>query len=369
VSPSRRSARADSLRAHQLAVRFGAAARHPLCQAALALWSQDEQRAKALEDAVSLKMLLNKAEQQKQQAKASLDESYKEEKQKEAIEEAALWNKINEISVELREACQAQTVVLAFLEEMRIYATAQFDHELLAAKLTKNTSALKALSRVKKRWKALSTGARLKHGEQREIGTLQLLQDKKIKAAWAKGGALAGYTEAMDGGDRPLSDDEWQRRLTAREIHSHLEATVGSRVAGDKDAKEIRRVTKRLGLRLAEDQVGRKWKEPHPVTAKQEPKKRRGRPPSPNTNIKPLYVENPAAVEGVNVKAPRVVKMDSWIKTGKLTAGIKGVGTEKAIAGIDYLSCKEARKEIAAIQREIDKLTLIRGGRLGKFVY
>ena len=49
----------------------------------------------------------------------------------------------------------------------------------------------------------------------------------------------------------------------------------GVRVAGDKDAKEIRRVAKKLGIRLAEDERGRKLKWPYPP---KEPKQPLGRP-------------------------------------------------------------------------------------------
>jgi hypothetical protein len=56
-----------------------------------------------------------------------------------------------------------------------------------------------------------------------------------------KGGASDGYTEAAFGGDRALSDEAWAGRLTVREIHSRLMTAGGSRLAGDKDVKEIRR--------------------------------------------------------------------------------------------------------------------------------
>ena len=365
-APSLRAIRADSLRAHQLAARFGLAARHPLCQAALGLWDLDAQRAKAMENARRAKMLLEKAQQLKKQSRASLDHFYEKGKQKEVIIEDDFWHKVNEVSLKAQKAYQGANKCIAFHEEMRIYAAWQFGQELLAIERTKMKSVLRALSRVQKRWKALSNGKRLKYGELRELGILQQLQDKKIKAEDAKGRAVAAYMEAWFGGDRPLSDDEWQGRLTAREIHSHLAAAADPRVAGDKDAKEIRRLCKGLGLRLAKDQPGRKWKGPVPV--KQEPKKKPGRPPT-SESIKPLHTGNLAGVEALLVKAPRVVKMDSWIKTGKASAGIPGAQTEKAIARVDYAMVKTAQQDLAAIKREIDKLAMLRGGRRGKFVY
>jgi len=170
--------------------------------------------------------------------------------------------KIKENLPALREAHQAQANLLSWRREVRTHFAQQFEHEQLVAEIKKNTSALRALPRVHKRWKAFSNSARLKHGELRELGILQLLRDKKIRAEQAKGGAVAGYTKAARGGERPLSDDEWQGRLTAREIHSHLTATDGKAVAGDKEAKEVRRTTRRLKIQLDEDQVGRKSKEP-----------------------------------------------------------------------------------------------------------
>jgi hypothetical protein len=358
----------NTLRAQQAIARFGPTAKYPLCLAALEVWRLDAQLHKFKSDAVTCERLLNRLEQEKKKTRAWLDQSYKERKEKEAIEADAYWHKFNDLVPRIQKAHQAVILGVALYEEMFLYAAGKFGRELLAAERTKNTSALRALSRVQKRWKALSNGGRLKYGELRELGMLELLGGKKIRAEGAKGVAVAGYMEAASGGNRPLSDDEWQRRLTAREIHSHLEVTGGSRLAGDGDAKQIRRVAKRLGLQLAEDQRGRKWKEPAPTAVKQEPKKRRGRPPT-GASVKPVFVKNPEQVEGALLKQPRVVKADSWVKTEKETAGIKGVETKKVVATIDYADVQSARKEIAAIDRAINELRMARGGRLGKFVY
>ena len=113
---------------------------------------------------------------------------------------------------------------------------------------------------MRKRW--IANEAHLKDGNARELEMLNMLRAKVIKAKWTKGEASAGYWEALRGGDRVLDDEEWQGRLTAREIHSHIATTRGLRVAGDKDAKEIRRLARKLPLRLAKDQRGRKWKWP-----------------------------------------------------------------------------------------------------------
>jgi hypothetical protein len=160
------------------------------------------------------------------------------------------------------------------LYELRKIAVARFERERDNAK--EDTKANKALQRVRKRWEAIANGASLKDGRRRELGTLKILHDKVIKARWAIDGAASGYWEAAAGGDRLLSDEVWQGRLTAQELRLRLEATDGACVAGDREAKEIRRVLRKLGIRLAEDQRGRKWKSPY--LKNQEPKRPRGRP-------------------------------------------------------------------------------------------
>ena len=336
---------ADSLRTRQAIARFGKAARHPLCLAALDLWAFDAKSSRLKEDASSTEELLNSAERQKKQARALLDQFYKEGKQKEAIEADSLYHKINEHLRKARGAYQAQVKLLAMHDEIRTYPAERFERERLAAERAKNKSALRALPRVEKRWKALSNRARLKYSERRELGILQMLRNKKIKAEWAKGGALAGYTEAAFGGDRPLSDDEWQGRLTAREIHSHVKATDGAGVAGDKDAKEVRRSARRMGIRLDEDQRGRKWKAPRQAT--QKPKQPRGRP---RTKPDIIFTHQP---EGFEVEKSRT------------PAGEPSYGWREK----NQRELKHFRKEQKKIDREIRKLTLLRGGSLGKYCY
>jgi hypothetical protein len=111
----------------------------------------------------------------------------------------------------------------------------------------------------------------LKDGDRRKLEILNILQDEVIKAKWSKNGAVAGYWEVGASGNRPLSDESWKERLTAKEIQSRLVAAPG-----DKDAKEVRRLLKKLGIRPAKDQLGRKWEWPY--LKKQKPKRPRGRP-------------------------------------------------------------------------------------------
>jgi hypothetical protein len=135
------------------------------------------------------------------------------------------------------------------------------------------TKALKALQRTHKRWSANpnAIGVHLKEGDWRKLEILNMLQDEVIKAKWSKNGAAAGYWEVAAGGNRPLSDESWQGQLTAKEIQSRLVDAPG-----DKDAKEVRRLLKKLGFRSAKDQLGRKWKSPY--LKKQKSKRPRGRP-------------------------------------------------------------------------------------------
>jgi hypothetical protein len=135
------------------------------------------------------------------------------------------------------------------------------------------TKALRALQRTRKRWSANpnAIGVHLKDGDRRQLEILNMLQNEVIKAKWSKNGAAAGYLQAGPGGNRPLSDESWQGRLTAKEIQSRLVDAPG-----DKDAKEVSRLLKKLGIRPAKDQLGRKWESPY--LKKQKPKRPRGRP-------------------------------------------------------------------------------------------
>jgi hypothetical protein len=207
------------------------------------------------------------------------------------------------------------------------------------------------LKLVKQRWRAnlSGKGARLRAGDQRELEILNMLRDKVIKAAGAtKEGGVAGYLEAVRGGDRPLSDEVWQGRFTVREIHSRLMTVGGPRVAGDKDGKEIRRTMRRLGIRPAEDQRGRKWKPPLPQ--KQEPKRPRGR-----TRTKP-------EIKSMSLEAIQAM----LAKTAQQGDGLRNQQIYKAG---DESGLRWARQVNKSIDREIARLSLRRGGRKGQFVY
>jgi hypothetical protein len=216
--------------------------------------------------------LVCEARQQKKQAEALVEQFRKEGKGSEAKEASALLGNIDKHLLKTQQCSQAITKGISIHLKLHGMAVGRFGWEYNAA----GADALKALPRVRQRWEAVNNGERPKEGDARELGSLQLLRDKKIKAEWAKGGATAGFWEAATGGDRPLSDEVWSGRLTVQEIRSHLEAAYGHGVAGGKEGKEIRRTLKTLGIRPAEDQRGRKWKGPCP--GKQKPQQPLGRP-------------------------------------------------------------------------------------------
>jgi hypothetical protein len=352
----------SSLRAEQAVAKFGKAARHPLCLAGLDLWALEAKRSKLMKDAQPMKEFLDRADQNKKRARELYEHFYKEGKEKDVIAARALMLRFKELLPKVKKVYDAQANLLATYDQWIIDCREKFERELDTAEQEKNTTALRALPRVQKKWKALSNGARLKCGEQRQLGILQLVRDKKIRAEWAKGDAPAGYWEAASGSDRPLSDDEWQGRATAREIHSYLTATDGAKIAGDKDAKVIRRAAKALGIRLEEDQVGRKWKGPRPK--KQKPKRPVGRP---REKVEAQGVDDLEATEAADLKkrVNRVVTTDSF--------KVSGTGYNKkelkGIAQIDSADVASAQKAIRGIEREIEKLKMQRGGNLGRYSY
>ena len=343
---------ANTLNTQRFIARYGKAARYPVCQAAIRLWGLDADLEEGMKKAVQIDEDVNSAKRQKKQVLALYEQLYKEGgRQKEVIQAEALLQKINEHLPKLQMGYGAQVAYCLMLcRELRPVGVALFEREKNYVVRTKDTKALRALKLVKQRWGANPSGkgARLRAGDQRELEILKMLRDRVINAAWAKGEARAGYLEAFRGSDRPLSDEVWQGRLTVKEIHLRLMTAGGSRLAGDKDGKEIRRILTRLGIRPAEEQRGRKWKLPLPK--KQEPKRTRGR-----TRTRPEIVSR-------NLEA--VLAMEA--KIAAHGDGLKGLQIYEARQEIDL---KQARQVIKSIDREIARLSLRRGGRKGQFVY
>jgi hypothetical protein len=358
--PKRAKYKANSLRTQQAIARFGKSAGHPLCLAALDLWRMDAELSELSKGVVSREELLNCVKQQKREAGALYRQFCKEEKEKEACRVSVLLSKIGKHLLKVQECYQAAVKLRSIYQKWHGMAVARYEREHDAVIRAKDTKARRALDRVHKRWSGNpnAKGVRLKVDDQRTFEILKMLHDQAIKAAFFKDGAIGGYTEATFGGDRLLFDEFWQGRLTVRGIHSRLIALGGSRLAGDKDAKEIRRLLGKLGIRPAEDQLGRKWKSPYPV--KQEPKRPRGRPrtkPEIDYTGKLDDVQRASLDHRVNTTG-HVLKGEY----GKLNSGNTSYG------GLFSL-VTSAQKDSAAIEREIKKLKLLSGGRKGKYVY
>jgi hypothetical protein len=230
---------------------------------------------------VSIEQVLNSAKQMKEKA-----------------QDSALLRRINKQLLRALEHYRGVKIAQAFYQELRREPAARFARERDAALCAGNKGAFRALGRVRKRWSTDEAG--LKDGKARQLETLNMLRKRVIETKGTIDGARGGYLEAARGGHRPLSDEVWQGRLTAREIHSHIAATCRDRVAGDKDAKEIRRLVRKLGIRLAQDKPGRKWKWPYPP--KQEAKRPRRRP---RTRPDLIFVSDPEAIDASKAAAER----------------------------------------------------------------
>jgi hypothetical protein len=222
---------AYSLRTQLAIARWGKGARHPLCLAAISLWSIEEELRKISNDIALLKGDVGNAE---------------------------LLRRVKE-----------QYWLLVY-NKLHTVALARFESALDVA----NIKAFRAYKRLKKQCCNGSSEAHLTNGQKRDLGILGLLRDKVIKAAWTKGGYVAGWMEVAFGGDRPLSDESWQGRLTAREVYSHFVAAGvfnGNGAKKREELHEIRRAATRLGIRLAEDRRGAKHKSPYLLKPKTTP--------------------------------------------------------------------------------------------------
>jgi hypothetical protein len=258
--------KANSLRTQQAIARYGKSARHPLCLAALDLWRLDDEVSVWTKGVVLREDLVNSAKQLKERVQAEIAQFRREKKEKEINEASALLSKIDEHLLKTQKCYEAAVGVRAFYQKGHQWAVARFERERDAARRTRNVKALRALQRVRKRWsdrKAFPGDT-----DRRTLEMLKILDEEVRKSASAKGGAT-GFLIFLSW-DWALSDEAWQGLLTAREIQSRLVDAPG-----DRDAKEVRRLARKLGIRLAEDQRGRKQ---NPYLPKQEPSRPRGRP-------------------------------------------------------------------------------------------
>lgn len=353
-----KNTKANTLRMREAIARFGQSVLHPLCAAALDFWQLDAEFLALTKRAKEAKELIDSVKQRRREAIA-LANSISEQKRKEVAQAAAILRKIDNELFSKVEKCYAAAVKLwSECDFNHKVAEVLFDRERTAYK--GNNQAQKALERTRKRWDAVTNGKPLKASDGRALGILRMHREKLIKASWAKDGAAAGYYEAGRVGDRPSSDQALQGRLTAREIHSHLKAAEGADVAGDKDAKEIRRDAKKLGFLLAEDQPGRKWK---PAVPKQKPKRPRGRP---REKADLVYVDDidrahPRLRKHHVSTTGHVLSQSGWWRSGVKAGNTSYGGLSSWV--------KSARKDLAVIDREMEDLTLLRGGRRGKYCY
>ena len=261
-------AKANTVSAQRVIARYGKAARYPVCQAVLNILGMDDGEFSALtKDVVRSEELVNSVKQKKEEAQAAIKQLNKQQKEKEANVWAEFLHKIDELLPKAQSWYQVTVEALSGYRQIRRMAAAQFRREYDAVILTRNVKALRALQRVIKRWNKKTLPG---DTDRRTLEILKMLRDKASDKATAKGGVRARYLEAVRGGSRPLSDKAWQGLLTAREIQSRLVDAPG-----DMGAKEVRRLAKKLGIRLAEDRRGRKRR---PYARKQKPKRPPGRP-------------------------------------------------------------------------------------------
>jgi hypothetical protein len=125
VSFLAKNTKADSLRTQQAIARFGKAARHPLCLAALDLWRMEAELDKLAKDIVSLEGVLK----QKEQAQALLDQCRNGQKEKEAKEASVLLREIDKLLPRAKTCYRATAELWLKLYELRKIAVARFERE------------------------------------------------------------------------------------------------------------------------------------------------------------------------------------------------------------------------------------------------
>jgi hypothetical protein len=328
--------KAISARTQLSIARFGKAARHPLCRAALNFWRQDAEFRQLKNNAASFEAgVLNSVKEEKKQTVALYRQFCKEGKDKEAAQAAGFVQKFNKLLMEAQACYDAMVRQCESLKDFRAYAAMYFDIEKQRAK--GGARAQRALRRLQKRWNDGKVS--LKDGDLREIGILEMLHARRVNAVFAKDGAVAGWVEALTVGNSPLSDEVWEGRLTVREAYSHLLANYGPIVAADSEGKEIRRTFKRLGIQPAEDKPGRKWK--GAVPAKQKPKQPVGRP----RKAKLITVGDDETADGDVITSED--KLDYLQGTAKTTIAYKKWSWQPTA---------EFEQKEAAIARELAKL-------------
>ena len=148
-----KGAKATSLRTQEAIARYGKAARHPLCLAALDLLRRDEELFKCTEEIELSEELVKRTKQMKENAQALFKAQTR-----------------YQVAVKLR----------SFYQEGRQWAVERFKCEYERVIRTGDAKACRALQRLRKRW--IAGEAALKAGDHRTLETLNMLRKRVIEA-------------------------------------------------------------------------------------------------------------------------------------------------------------------------------------------
>lgn len=124
---------ATTLRTEQAVARYGKAARHPLCLAALELWRLDAEVSKWTKEIVLSAELVKRTKEMKENAQALIKQFHKERNEKEANQVSALLRKIDKQLLRVQKDYEGVKIAQAFYKEGRRWAVARFERERDAA--------------------------------------------------------------------------------------------------------------------------------------------------------------------------------------------------------------------------------------------
>lgn len=244
---------ADTLRQRHAVARYGQAARHPLCQAALRLWSWDVQWLNAIKASLITERVLKDCENNIRKTKALIAQLRQERKPGGAKSACEVLQKFNQLRSEALAVRQKREDITA-LRALRFMAEDAFAKESLAAARGRDFAAFKALKPLWERW-----GQPNYQHDYRTLGLLELFRDEAVKQAWDRDGVGGGYSEVAFGSDKLLSDEAHWPGFTAKELHEHLVARRAFS-GGEEQLHQVRRLAKKLGIRLSPDKRGPKLK-------------------------------------------------------------------------------------------------------------
>jgi uncharacterized protein YeaO (DUF488 family) len=149
---------ATTLRTQQAVARYGKAARHPLCLAALDLLRLDEELLKWTEEIELSEELVNSVKQMKDDVQERIEQFRKERNEKDANQGSALLRKIDRLLLKAHKRYQLVVQVRSRWQEMRPVPLALFGCEYERVIRTGDAKACRALQRLRKRWLANEAG-------------------------------------------------------------------------------------------------------------------------------------------------------------------------------------------------------------------